>query len=200
MLLCIALVAGLGLDGQLAGPDGWVLLVAWFAHHVTRIRAALPRGNRDEPEDGLLPDPFLIGLGALVVVAAGWWAVDRTGPLSGAWGVDPVLVGLLVLGVGASLPELVLALSAATEGRAGLSPASVLATGLQGLLLPLGLVALTTPIPVGPLTLTLDLPALALMTAGLWAWNGSDPTPTRGRAVGLLMGYVVYALARMVLS
>jgi cation:H+ antiporter len=198
VLAAIVLVGLLSLDGYLGAIDGGILVVAWIAYNTLRVRSAVEPTRGTERVHGLVPDAFLVALGISLVAVAAWWVVVPSAmTLSAGWGADPLLVGLLVLGVGASLPELVFAVSAATRGRAGLSSTSVLSSGMVGVLLPLGLAATIMPLDITADTLRLDLPALALAILGLWGWGRRRGKLTPPFAAFLVVYFMTYALIRM---
>ncbi len=200
VLGAVALVAILSIDGFLGPIDGGVLVSLGLVSLVrrTRTRAAVRTGPA--ARHGLLPDPFVIVSGLAVAGFAAWLLAPRALTLSGTWGIDPMLVGLLVLGVGASLPELVLAVNAATRGERELSASSVLANGTLGLLLPLGLGALIRPLGVDRLALLLDLPALGIVILCLWTWDRRGVRVAGARAATLLAAFLIYVVARMASS
>lgn len=200
LLVAILAVWILSLDGTLGRVDGALLVTAWGVRHVIRVRAAFPDARDTDSDTPLLPDAFLMGLGGLVVAGAAWWLIGQGLALADGWAVSPLVIGLLVLGTGTSLPELVFALSAATRGRAGLSPGSVLATGTVGLLLPLGLVGLFSPLTVAAATLRADLPALAIPMVVLGIWERRGGPLTRRRALLLVLYFLAFALLRMFLG
>lgn len=201
VLTAIILIGILAMDGALTRPDGIVLLVASLLYSGLRMRAGSSSPEEaPKPVHGLLPDAVLVGFGIVVIAAASWFVVPAGQALSAGWGASPLLVGLLVLAVGASLPELVFALSAATRGRAGPAASSVLRSGTVGLLLPLGLAAVITPIVVAPDVLRADLPALALAVLGLWAWGRERPNVPRWMGALLVVYFMGYALIRMFLG
>lgn len=197
VLAAIVLLGLLSFDGSLGALDGGILVVAWIAYNTLRLRSTFRHTRGSERVQGLVPDAFLVVLGLLLVAVSAWWVVPNAMSLSAGWGAAPLLVGLLVLGVGASLPELVFALSEATRGRAGLSRSSVLASGVVGVLLPLGLAAMIMPLEIAAGTLTLDLPALVLAVLGLWAWGRRRGEVTTSFAAVLVVYFMAYALIRM---
>jgi cation:H+ antiporter len=200
VLGAVALVALLSIDGSLGPVDGGVLLTLGLVSLARGVRTRAAVRTGPGARHGLLPDPFVIVSGLIVAGLAGWLLAPRALTLSGAWGIDPMLVGLLVLGVGASLPELVLAVNAATRGERELSASSVLANGTLGLLVPLGLAALIRPMGVDRLALLLDLPALGIVILCLWAWDRRGAQVVGARAAALLGAFLVYVIARMASS
>ena len=200
VLTAVLLIGMLAMDGALTRPDGIVLLVAWLVYTVLRMRAGPKPEAASQPVYGLLPDAVLIGFGVLLVAAAAWLVVPAGQALAAGWGASPLLVGLLILAVGASIPELVFALSAATRGHAGLSAGYVLRIGTVGLLLPLGLAAVIAPIVVQRDVLRADLPALALAVLGLWSWGREREAVPRWLGAVLVVYFMAYALIRMFLG
>ena len=200
VLGAVALVAVLSIDGFLGPIDGGVLVSLGLVSLARGVRSRAAGRPATAARHGLLPDPFVIVSGLVVATLAAWLLAPRAITLSGAWGIDPMLVGLLVLGVGTSLPELVLAVNAATRGERELSASSVLANGTLGLLLPLGLGALVRPLGVDRLALLLDLPALGIVILALWVWDRRGARVAGGRAGALLGAFLIYVVARMASS
>lgn len=200
LVTTIAAVWVLSSDGSLGRLDGALLLAAWAALQTMRTRGGVNRVRGTASGTPLLPDAFLVALGGVILAGAAWWIVPDVLALADVWAVSPLVIGLLLLGTGTSLPELIFALSAATRGRVALSPASVLATGTVGLLLPLGLAGLVSPLHVEVLTLRVDLPALAIPAVVLWAWERRATTLTSRRALLLVLYFLAFALLRMLLG
>lgn len=101
---------------------------------------------------------LLLGLGALTVGAD---VVVREGAaLAARFNVSPLVVGMTIVSLGTSLPELAVGLNAAQQGNAGLAVGNIVGTNLVNILLILGLSVLIRPIAFEARTLRLDLPAM----------------------------------------
>jgi cation:H+ antiporter len=101
---------------------------------------------------------LLLGLGALVVGAE---VVVREGSaLAARFNVSPIVVGMTIVSLGTSLPELAIGLNAAQQGNAGLAVGNIVGTNLVNILLILGLSALIRPLAFEARTLRWDLPAM----------------------------------------
>jgi cation:H+ antiporter len=134
-----------------------------------------------------------LGLGAS-------WLVDGASRLALRLGVSPMVVGLVVVGFGTSMPEFAVSVRAALGGASGLSLGNAVGSNIMNLLLVLGLAAALKPIHVvgGARVLRRDLvfglvPALLLV--GL-AWRGFIGRPL---AIGLLVvfgAFVAIALGQ----
>jgi cation:H+ antiporter len=101
---------------------------------------------------------LLIGLGAMVVGAD--LVVREGSALAARFNVSPLVVGVTIVSLGTSLPELAIGVSAAQQGNAGLAVGNIVGTNLVNLLLILGVSALIRPIAFAASTLRVDLPAM----------------------------------------
>jgi cation:H+ antiporter len=101
---------------------------------------------------------LVLGLVALVVGAE---VVVREGSaLAARFNVSPLVVGVTIVSLGTSLPELAIGINAAQQGNAGLAVGNIVGTNLVNILLILGLSALIRPIVFETRTLRSDLPAM----------------------------------------
>lgn len=140
----------------------------------------------------------MIGASALVVgglflLSAG---ADRfvlaAARLSRVWGMSPILIGALVVGMGTSAPEFLVSVVAAAGGGLDLAVGNIIGSNVANLSLVLGATAMVAPI-AGQIR-TLQREGLLMMVAvGLFAglaWNGSL---TKTDGIILLVGMVVAA-------
>jgi len=121
------------------------------------------------------------------------WLVDGASRLALRLGVSPMVVGLVVVGFGTSMPEFAVSVRAALVGSGGLSVGNAVGSNIMNLLLVLGVAAVLKPIHVvgGERVLRRDLifgviPALLIMAM---AWNGFI---SRHVAVLLLVIFAVF--------
>jgi cation:H+ antiporter len=107
--------------------------------------------------------PALLLLFGLVAVLAGAEFVIRCGSrLARRMGIPPIVVGLTVVSLGTSAPELAVGIDAIRSGAGSLAVGNIAGTNIVNLLLILGLSAVIRPIALGMQILKLDLPAMAL--------------------------------------
>ena len=127
------------------------------------------------------------------------WSADRfvTGAAAVAWNlnISPLIIGLTIVSLGTSAPEILVSGMAAWQGNAGLSIGNALGSNIINIALVLGMTALITPLNVHSSILRRELPVL--MGIMLFAWfllqDGS-----LGRIDGsLLLGGMVLLLAWM---
>lgn len=104
---------------------------------------------------------LLLLAGFAVLVAGGELLVRGASALSARMGISPMVVGLTVVAIGSSLPELAVGVDAAVRGSPGLVTGNIVGTNIVNLLLVLGLAAAIQPIITARQMLRLDLPAVA---------------------------------------
>lgn len=119
--------------------------------------------------------------------------------LASRLGISPMLVGLTVVSIGTSLPELAVGVTAALEGSGELAVGNIAGTNVVNILFILGLSALISPLAIERRTLRLDLPVMAGAAVLLWvlAVNG-----VLSRLDGLILvcGAVVYTVVLIRMS
>jgi cation:H+ antiporter len=201
LLLAIALTAALSADGSIERVEGAALLIAYLIYFVALIQAErIEKGPRDESAAGSFRPPLAIVLGIVIVTLSAHTVVTSGVSLAEGWGVSQTLVAVLIIGMGTSLPELVLSVGAALKGHGSLSAGNVIGSNVFDLFVPVAVGALIHPLKVGKETLFFDLPALAVGTVILLAFLLRKRGVQRGEAMVLLAMYVGYATLRVVVG
>ncbi len=139
-------------------------------------------------------DLALTLIGLVVLVRAADVFVDSTAALSGRYDISPVLVGAVVIGLGTSLPELLISTFAAAGGDPALGVGNIVGSNIANLSLVLGVAALMTPVAVSSSTLRREAPlsVAAVAAFGVLVLAG---LPFLGGVVLLVALVVILALA-----
>ncbi|WP_263840428.1 calcium/sodium antiporter [Salinibacter sp.] len=146
--------------------------------------------------------PILKTLGGLVLLTLGAELLVRGGTaLARRGGLSPLVVGLTVVSIGTSLPELVVSVDAALQGKEAIGIGNVVGSNISNIGLILGLAALVRPMDVEAKVVRLDAPILvgaslllvALLLDG--ELGGGDGALLTLGAVGYL-GFTVWAARR----
>ncbi len=105
-------------------------------------------------------------LGLVILV----WSADRfvigASAAASILGVSTLVVGILVVGIGTSAPEMLVSAMAAADGQAGLSVGNALGSNITNIALILGLTALLIPLRVQSKLITREIPLLLLVMVG----------------------------------
>ncbi|WP_049982528.1 calcium/sodium antiporter [Halorubrum sp. BV1] len=171
MVLAALLLVGLGWDGRIGAIDGIVLLATLVGFTVVimrRIRqtqSTITDAERQGMPDAKLRDVAAVGGGLVALVLGSRWLIDGGQSLLAAAGFSDLFIGLTVLALGTSLPELAASVVAAIRGEAEFSVGNVVGSNIYNILAVIGIVALVTPISVSPGVRGFEFPALLAFTA-----------------------------------
>lgn len=135
---------------------------------------------------------LLGGFGALYFGAE--WLVRGSARLATNMGVSPVVVGLTVVSLGTSAPELVVSIVATLENRGSLLASNVLGSNLANIGLILGTTAVISPLAVANRVISREVPIMIVVTLAVFPLM-LDFRLTRGEGVvllGLLAVYVAF--------
>src|SRR5215475_11565016 len=136
----------------------------------------------------------LLIIGGLVALIAGAEILVRAATNLASWlGIRPMMIGLTVVSLGTSVPELAVGIDAARRNNGGLAVGDIVGTNLVNLLLILGLSAALIPIALHRATLRFDLPAMTAAAVVLFVL-AFDGTLTRLDGIVLLLGGIAYTV------
>jgi cation:H+ antiporter len=191
------------LDGHLARWEGALLIAGLVGYTVltvkqARAETATPASKEFRDELGLRPTPLgvsiplvIVGLGALI--AGSHFFVKGAVTLAESWGMSQVAIGLTIVAVGTSLPELATSLVAAIRRDSDVSIGNVVGSNIFNLLGILGVAALLQPIDAPGLEWG-DLVVMLVVAVALLPLAKSGGRVDRWEGAGLLAAYVGYTM------
>lgn len=188
------LMWGLALSGLGGRWIGFVLLGLIVAYIVWRYRhpgAALLEDNSDEsaPTGTVIAALlFIVGLGMLVL--AGNALVTGAIDLATIFRVPDTVIGLTVVAVGTSLPELAASVAAALRGKSGLAIGNVLGSNIYNILLIGGVTMAIAPSAIPADLLPLQMPVLAASAVAILALLWFAKRIGRALGAALLAAFV----------
>ena len=207
LLGAVVLVWLLGVDGLYARMDGGILLAAFvlvailFLRSVRRERAASrPLFERSMREfgTGMLVARCL--LGALLLGLGSWRLVMGGSALASHLAWNPLIVGMLVLGLALALAGLPNALASARRGHGEFALGQALYASMASLLFLLGAVLLWQPMASVPSLMRFELPALFALAAATYPMMRSDGALS-GREGGILLAaWLLFVAAELWLT
>lgn len=212
ILTLVTLFAGWQvLDGTLSRLDALMLIGVFFVLLGWSIWSGL-RGASDpmaadvtaELEAHAMPLRRALGwlvAGLVLLILSSrilvWGAVD----LATAFGVSDLIIGLTIVAIGTSLPELASSIIAARKGEHDLALGNILGSNLFNTLAVVGIAGMISPMAVADEVLVRDLPVMAALTIALFLLGYGFRGPGRiNRVEGALLlaaflGYTVYLLS-----
>ena len=103
-------------------------------------------------------DVLLTIVGLVVLVVAADFLVKGASSLAARYGMSPLMIGLTVVSLGTSMPEMLVSVTAAAQGNADLAVANVLGSNIFNVLVVLGVAAIIYPLRVQSSTVVSEIP------------------------------------------
>lgn len=188
------------LDKKLSRIDGIILLIGMALYLFVVIRNALKNRTQESNEE-LLSVPksiifMIIGLAAIIF--GGNLVVDNASIIAKSLGLSETLIGLTIVAIGTSLPELVTSITAAKKKEAGIALGNAVGSNIFNILFILGASSALTPMNVAP---ELFIDTIILIAVGIiifiFAYTGRKTNRTEGIICTLLyVAYTAYIIIR----
>lgn len=207
VLLVVLGMVGIG-DGMMLGRIDGIILLAFFAFFLfLMIRSALSarkNGAANSAEEEVeISQTVLMSIisivgGAAAIAIGGDWVVDSATVLAKAMHMSDTLIGLTIVAVGTSLPELVTSIVAAKKGEVDMALGNAIGSNVFNILLVLGIASTISPIAF---IVNNAIDILAVVVATVVCWVAVVKTKQLKRPMGILMvlayvGYMVYTILR----
>ncbi len=109
---------------------------------------------------------------ALILLGANY-LVDGASAIAKKWGISEFVIGMTIVGIGTSTPEMVVSFLSAAQGNADIAVGNVLGSNIFNALMILGVTALIMPLPLTGNNIKKDIP-FALLAAATLIFAGSD--------------------------
>jgi cation:H+ antiporter len=207
-IFAAVLVFVLGLGGNIGRAAGLVLLALMVVYTVTLVvLARRERGDvqaeyanefGDRPTGGAhsIRNIAFIVVGLVMLVIGSNWLVDGAVALAQTLGVRDPLIGLTVVAIGTSLPEIATSVTASIRGQRDIAVGNVIGSNIFNIFAVLGLTAVAAPggIPVPPEMLRLEIPTMILVTLVCLPIFYLGKMVTRGEGALLFGGWVAFTL------
>lgn len=153
----------------------------------------------DEGQDGL---PTNIGLslfwvvfGILGLVLGGWMIVENAQKIASAFGVSETIIGLTIIAIGTSLPEIATVVIASYRGHSEVAIGNVLGSNIFNSLAVMGAAAMSGSVMVERQLLVFDMWVMLAVTLALMIYVLSRKSIGRKTGAVFTLGYILYMLA-----
>ena len=201
MLLASVLLLALSYDGVVERWEGGVLFAGIVAYIGYSLYRALKGGGAEEGAEELEGvDTSKMGFNLLKVFAGiaglaggAYLLVESAVVIAKSLNVPDLVIGITVVAVGTSLPELATSVMAAIKGESDISVGNVVGSNIFNILLVLGLVAMILPMKIAdPGKLLIDLGVMVGVAVISWPIMRTGLRINRAEGAFFLVGYVVY--------
>lgn len=192
LLLATAAIWVMLLNGVVSQLEGLFLVTGLIAF----LAAAFYFGKEEEeqePHDSpMLLSIGLTVLGLIALVIGARLLVDSATEIARSFGVSEAVIGLTIVAIGTSLPELATSVVAALRRQSEIAVGNVIGSNIFNIFSILGITALITPIPVDPRFASVDMIWVAATAVGLALVSMVWHRLPRMGGIGLLLAYAAY--------
>jgi len=159
------LIVAMSYDGEVSQIDGVILIAALIGFTIFTIKSVKKQGGpetqniENTPVEGelflsrykieTLPKAFaLVGLGIVLLFIGGHFTVDGAVAIAESLGLSQLVIGIIIVGIGTSLPELITSVIAIARKQTDIGVGNIVGSNIYNILLILGVAATVVGIPV----------------------------------------------------
>ena len=187
MLVTLVLILQ-GINNTISRFDGIILWLFFlgYLYYIFRMTK-----NQIEEAEIKKTNPLFIPLGLVCLMIGSNFAVDAATNIAVSLGVSQRFIGLTIVALGTSLPELVTSVTAAKKGNADIAIGNIIGSNIFNILFVVGSSALITPIPFEP---NFIIDSFVAILIGLVLYICTKKTRVLGKKAGilLLVTYLIY--------
>ena len=204
-LLLIFGIVGFGdKSGMILGRlDGAIFLCAFAGYIFYMVKIALKASKEGRKVEGgseeeikLISVPlsilFIIG-GAVAIAVGGDVTVDAASRIASDLGMSQTLIGLTIVSIGTSLPELVTSIVAARKNEVDMALGNAIGSNIFNILMVLGIASAISPITIITENI-IDLCVLIAFTVCVWIFASSRRKVGRPEGFIMVLLYAIYAV------
>ena len=205
-IICAGLLVVLGFLGMSLGRvDGIIFLVIFIVYLLWMIRSAKQARNAEdkleEEEEEFIEEEikilpmwkcllFIVG-GMIAIKFGGDFVVDGASAIAAGFGLSQTLIGLTIVALGTSLPELVTSIVAARKDEVDMALGNVIGSNIFNILLILGVAAAISPITF-LMENIIDIVILIVMSLVVWIFAWTSKEINRKEGIMMLLMYAAY--------
>ena len=208
--LPFALVAALllvvfGLDGNIGRLDAAALFLLFVIYMIITVRQARAEAkSEDNPapatQKNLMLSIFWLFIGLTALVLGSSQFVDGASAMAKSFGVSEAVIGLTIVAIGTSLPELATSVVAARKGNSGIAMGNVIGSNVFNILFIIGTTGVISPMRISGIT-SVDYMMLVLSMLALWLFSYTRLRIERwegGALLAVFLGYLGWLLYQTV--
>jgi len=205
MIFVSVLLVLFSLDGEISQIDGMILIAGLIIFTVYIVRTAKrqePVGDVVEDEDPEIHMSFIrftintvprailcVCVGAFLLFVGGGFTVDGAVAISENLGISQLVIGIVIIAIGTSLPELVTSVIAIRKGQTDIGVGNIIGSNIYNILLIGGIAATIIGIPVSSDTFSHYYIMIAFSLVLFVGFRKYIPKPV---GIGLLAAFVIY--------
>ena len=198
------LVIGMSVDGEISQIDGLILIAALIGFTIYTIKSVKKQSVTDvksisNVEGELFLSRFrietypkalgLVGIGIILLFFGGHFTVDGAVAIAESVGVSQLVIGVVVVGIGTSLPELITSVIAIAKKQTDIGIGNIVGSNIYNILLILGVASTIVGIPISDDAFSNYYIMIAFSLVLFIGFRGYIPRPI---GIGLVIAFVIY--------
>ena len=197
LISSVLLVMLCGFDGKIQWYDAVIMLVFFIIFMYMTLKEAKSGKIQEEESEtkkkpmGKLMSIVWIVVGLACLIGGSTIFVNGASSLAATLGVDPAIIGLTIVAMGTSLPELATSVVSASKGNSGIAIGNVLGSNAFNILFILGVTGVIYPLDIQGIT-TLDLSVMVIAMILLWLFSYTKLRIERWEGVVLVLIFAAY--------
>ena len=180
-------------DGSFSRFDGFLLILLMCAYVLFLLRAGkdiLIDDDEERSETAALFDwrkvSLLTLLGFLCVIVGADYTIESASAIAKSFGVSDWIIGIVMISLGTSMPELMVSVTAALKGKADMAIGAIIGSNMANTTMVLGSAALVNPIGIDPGKYMFDITTMLVATLML-VFISANKLYTKPAGISLLI-------------
>lgn len=193
----VVLIFLIALDGVISQTDGWLLIVLYLFYIVSLLRTEkIFQKFKIAGKIHIFWTVISLLSGLVLLVFASNVTITNALLLSQQWGVSQFIIGIVLVGLGTSLPELAASLVAVKKGASAMATGNLIGSNIFDLLFALGVGASISGFTVNGSLLRYDIPILLALSIIVVFLFKSRKTLDKKEAIFLIAFYILYIASK----
>ncbi len=190
----------LGFNGHFSRLEGLALVVAGGAFYYMALKKGTDRSEIANNMGGRYKSLFLLLFCMAIMLAGSHFTVTSAAALASYFGVSPVLIGMLIVGLGTTMPELFFSLKSVKKQNDSLAVGDILGTVLADATILVGVLALIHPFSFPQKIIYVTGVFMVVASFLLFNFMRSGRTLTKKEAYLLFLFWLVFVLAEFLVN
>jgi len=188
----------LALDGQISRFEGMVLISLYVIYVIALMNGEnVPDEEPSSFAGGGVKSWLLLLLGLAAVIVSSEYTVSSVVNIAHAFDISEALISVLIIGLGTSLPELSISISAILKKKTQMSVGNIIGSNILDTLLPIGIAAMISTVGIERQFLYFDLPFIFVLTTVVLAFFVTKRGVSRNEGLVILSFYAVYVIIKL---
>ncbi|MCE9549114.1 sodium:calcium antiporter [Candidatus Nomurabacteria bacterium] len=190
----------LGLDGHYSRFEGVALIIIGAVFYYIALKnghdgTAVPENNNNRAKSILM---LLASMAVLII--GSHFTVNSATTLANSLGINPILVGMLIVGLGTTMPELFFSLKSVKKNDDSLAIGDILGTVLADATIVVGIIAIVNPFVFPQKIIYITGMFMVVASLVLFHFMTSGKTLTKKEALMLLIFWLVFVLVEFIVN